>query len=248
MTPDTVVTWKWAPQPGYRSKYGPETVNVLAAMVRRHYGRPHKFVCVTDDTAGIDPRVECLPDWKDFVELQSPHGPRNPACYRRLRSFHPDIAASFGRRFVSMDLDCVVTGDLVPLWDRPEDFVMYGDTSPRSYYNGSLLLLTAGSRAKVWTEFDPKTSPKLATRAGLWGSDQGWISYCLGKREARWTKADGVHSYRSEIAPNNGQLPAGARLAIFHGSVDPWGHRAQLLPWVQEHYRGDVPVSEAVSA
>src|SRR5688572_21482656 len=36
----TVVTWKWKPAEGYRSTYGPETVNVLRRMVARHYPEP----------------------------------------------------------------------------------------------------------------------------------------------------------------------------------------------------------------
>lgn len=239
--PETIVTWRWPPHDGYRSKYGPETINTLAAMVRRNYGRPHRFVCVTDDTRGIDPRIEVIPDFKDFTHLQSPHGPKNPACYRRLRMFHPEIATHFGSRFVSMDLDMVIVGDLVPLWDRPEDIVLYGDTGPRSHYNGSMILLKAGSRPQVWTEFDPQESPRLAKRANFWGSDQGWLSYKLGKREARWGKADGVYSYRNDIAPKNGILPENAIVAVFHGGTDPWHPRAQLLPWVSQNYHANEP-------
>lgn len=233
------MTWKWA-TPGYRSAYGPTEVNTLAAMVRRHFPHPHKMLCVTDDTDGIDPRIECVPDWKDFVDLKSPHGGRNPSCYRRLRAFHPDIGAVFGRRFVSLDLDTVITGDLTPVWDRPEDFVIWGDTGPKSYYNGSMFLLSAGARAQVWHGFDPATTPQQTLQAGCWGSDQGWISYCLGKGQARWSKADGVHSFRNEILPYGGHLPEGARVISFHGHSDPWHADVQArFPWVREHYRGD---------
>lgn len=237
MTPETIVTWRWQPAPGYRSKYGPETVNTLAAMVRRYYQRPHRFVCVTDDADGIDPRVECLPDWADYASVPSPHGGRNPSCYRRLRAFHPEIAASFGRRFVSLDLDTVVTGPLESLWDRAEDFVIWGDTSPRSRFNGSMFLLTAGARPQVWTEFDPETSPVRAKSAGFWGSDQGWLSYILSGPEAKWTAADGVRSFRNDISKHGGSLPVGTRIVFFHGQSDPW-HDAvhEKFPWVRQFY------------
>jgi hypothetical protein len=51
----SVVTWRWKPRRGYRSSFGPETVNVLRSMVRRWYPKPHRFICVTDDPAGIEP-------------------------------------------------------------------------------------------------------------------------------------------------------------------------------------------------
>lgn len=237
MTIDSVICWKW-PKPGYRSTFGPETVNRLRRMVARHYPHPHRFICVTDDAEGIDPAVEIVPDFRDFADLPSQHGERNPSCYRRLRMFHPDAAQWFGQRFVSLDLDIVITANLEALWHRPDDFAIYGDTNPTTYYNGSMVLMTAGARPKVWTDFDPETSPKLARRAGFFGSDQAWISYCLGDGERRFTKADGVYSFRNEIARTADQaLPSNARLVVFHGQIDPWHDRAQRISWIQEHYR-----------
>ena len=48
-----VICLKWG------DKYGPEYVNNLYAMVERHLTVPHRFVCLTDDTAGVNPKVEC---------------------------------------------------------------------------------------------------------------------------------------------------------------------------------------------
>ena len=42
-------------------KYGPEYVNKLHSMVRRHLHRPFRFVCLTDDGHGIDPAIEGKP-------------------------------------------------------------------------------------------------------------------------------------------------------------------------------------------
>jgi len=239
MRPDTVVTWKWKSAPGYRSTFGPETVNTLKRMVKRHYAHPHRFVCVTDDAAGIDADVEIVPDAKDFASLPSPTGGHNPSCYRRLRMYAPEAGRVFGsERFVSLDLDIVMTGDLDPVWNRPEDFVIWGETNPRSFYNGSMFMLTAGARPQLWADFNPRTSPTLAKRAGRFGSDQGWISYKLGKGEATWTREDGVYSFRVHLEPKNGgeDLPANARVVHFHGKCDPWHWRAQRLAWVREHW------------
>jgi hypothetical protein len=237
MLPTSVVCWKWKPKPGYRSVFGPDTVNVLRRMVARHFHAPHRFICVTDDANGIDPEVEIQTPWNDFADIPSPHGGNNPSCFRRLRAFHPHIAEFFGPRFVSLDLDCVITSDITPIWDRPEDFVIWGDfTNPKTAYNGSMFMLTAGARPQVWGEFDPAWSPFRAKQSGCWGSDQGWITFRLGTGEARWTRQDGVFSFRNDVAPS-GKLPAGARIVIFHGAQDPWGEFAQKYEWVRTHYR-----------
>lgn len=237
MTPDfAVVTWRWKPKAGYRSKFGPETVNTLQRMVARNFVVPHRFICVTDDPEGLAPGIEVIPLWNDWADVENPSGPINPSCYRRLRMFHPNAEKWFGRRFVSLDLDVVITGDMRPLWDRPEPFVIWGDTNPTTPYNGSMMLMTAGARSKVWLDFDPVESPKRSVAMGYFGSDQAWIGACLGTNETKWTRRDGVYSYRNEIGPR-GVLPDGARIVVFHGHIDPWGPQAQNLEWVKAHYR-----------
>ncbi len=237
MTPPTFVCWRWQPPKHYRSTFGPETVYALREMIARHYAKPHRFVCVTDRPHEL-PGVHAIPLWEDCSRIASPIGHSYPSCYRRLKVFAPDAAGicAPGERLVSIDLDTVIVGDLVPLFDRPEDFIIWGEsdfphTTP---YCGSLWMLRAGTRPQVWTEFDPLTSPAQAWTHGCRGSDQGWLSYILGKHEAVWTRKDGVYSYRKHL--RGGPLPKDARMVCFHGKVDPWSKQGQRNPWVRQWY------------
>lgn len=237
MSPLTFVCWRWEPPPNYRSVFAPETVYALREMIRRHYAPPHRFVCVTDRPEDL-PGVETIRLWDDCSAIPSPVGHSYPSCYRRLKLFAPDAGETFGERVVSVDLDTVIVRDVEPLFDRPEDFVIWGEsdfphTTP---YCGSLWMLRTGTRSKVWTEFDPKLSPRRAWLAGCRGSDQGWIAYVLKKGEATWGKRDGVFSWRKDIAKNGYRLPETARLVAFHGKEDPWGPRCQTVQWVRQHY------------
>lgn len=221
---------------GYRSSFGPETVHVLRDMVARHYPHPHRFVCITDDASGLD-GIETLPLWNDFGDVENPNGRHNPSCYRRLKLFDPAIKKVLGQRIVSLDLDTVIVGDMSPAWNRPEDFVIWGQSDYKSqWYNGSMYMLTAGTRPQVWTTFDPKLSPAQARRSNCFGSDQGWIRYCLGSKEATWDHRDGVYSYRVHIAPKGNVLPDNARIVFFHGQRDPWDYQCQQVQWIREHY------------
>lgn len=235
VTPLSIVTWKWVPCQGYRSEFTAHTVNVLKKMVARHYPQPHRFLCVTDDPAGLDPEIEVIPLWGEYANVASPHGEKHPSCYRRLRAFHPDIGAIFGPRFVSLDLDVVLTGDVTPLWDRPEDFVCYGGTHRAGHYNGSMFLMNAGARPQVWTSFNPRTSPQQARAAGCFGSDQGWITHCLGAGEPMWDRPDGVYSWRNHLQPG-GALPSDARMVIFHGAFKPWDLQGRH-PWIRHYWQ-----------
>lgn len=239
----SVVCYKWRPFPGFRTKFGPEHVNVLKHMVDRQYTDPHRFICVTDDADGIDPEVEIVPLWDDFADVPSPHDDakrrKNPSCYRRLKAYSPEIAAIFGPRFVMLDLDCVLVGDMRPIWNRSEDFVIWGDTNPQpgSHYNGSMVLMTAGARKQVWERFDPQTSPQQSLKARCWGSDQGWVSYCLGPGETKWTRADGIYSWRNHLQRNFHRLVEGTKAVFFHGEEKPWTPEVAALGWVKEAYR-----------
>jgi len=235
--PLTVITWKWRAPWKYRSTFTGQHVNILRNMVARHYRKPHEFVCVTDDPTGIDSGIRVVPLWKDHADLISPHGPSNPSCYRRLRMFARDAAQWFGPRFVSLDLDTVLVEDVSPIFDRREPIVLWGDTSPGTPYNGGLILMDAGARPKVWETFDPVRSPLIGRQQRYIGSDQAWIAVCLGPNEAKFSKRDGVYSYRNHVANNGGVLSPDARLVSFHGAHDPWGPEPQKLAWVRQAYR-----------
>lgn len=247
--PLCVVCFKWR-TPGYRSTFGPAHVAALRRMVARHYPHPHRFILFSqhaeEDSRWLDEvgskvggleDVEVFQLWDDLAAVQNPSGHKNPSCYRRLRIFARDVGSWLGQRIVWLDLDTVITGDLTPLWHRPEDFVIWGDTNRANPYNGSMCLFTAGARPELWEDFDPVRSPRLGASMGYFGSDQAWIAAKLGPKEARWTMVDGVYSFRNEIAPRRGQLPKNARVVFFHGRHDPDSKEAQKLEWVREHYR-----------
>lgn len=230
----SIVTWLWS-TPGFRTAFAPAHVNALARMVRRHYRLPHRLMCVTSFFSGFDDEIELVEPWHDFAGVGSPHGTAYPACYPRLRAFHPAVAATFGDRFVSLDLDWVIVDDVAPLWDRPEPFVALRDPMHSRQYNGSMVLLSAGARPEVWSDFDPARSPARARQAGCLGSDQGWVSYRAPGAPV-WGREDGVFSYRADVLTAGGQLPADARMVNFHGACKPWSAAAQALPWVRAHW------------
>jgi len=255
----SVITFKYS-RPGYRTTYSSAHVNALRQMVAKHYNHPHRFFCVTDDPTGLGDGIEYVPMWPDHFELLNPSHPTSrPNCYPRLKLFSAEAEHTFGRRFVSMDLDVCLVGDMAPLWHRPEEFLIY-DARGDDHYNGSMFMMTAGAREKVWTEFDPVRSPVLTTRAGMRGSDQAWIRYCLSPNAATWTNADGVHAYLHMVAnhpehaarrrrPHHqrravqthrgkaaappytppGALPHRARIVIFAGQYKPWDPEAHRM-------------------
>jgi hypothetical protein len=239
----SVVVFKWKPRGHYRSAFGPEQVHVMRRMVARNYPEPHRFICVTDDPVGLDSGIEVVPLWGDYAEIPNPSFRGGPSCYRRLKVFSRDIGSVLGERFICLDLDMLITGDLRPLLNRTEEFIAWKNPHPMWPYNGSMFMLTAGSRPRVWESFDPETSPAISHAAKCKGSDQGWMSYVLGKGEPTWDKSDGVYSFQDEITRRHpsflrvAHLPSNAKVVVFHGPVDPWSKEALRVDWIREHYR-----------
>ena len=234
------VTFKWKPVEGYRSTFKAEHVNTLRAMLDRHYHAPHRLTCVTDDPEGIDSDVRCLPLWNDFANVPSPHGGKNPSCYRRLKLWSTEAREIIGERICSIDLDVVITADITKVINRSEDYVLWGDyVNPKTHYNGSLQLIRAGCRPDVYDDFDPRISPIQTRQCGFHGSDQAWLSLKLGDAAPRWRISDGVASFRIHCSKFLGrQLPKCARIVFFHGKHDPWDDDIlKNYPWVREHWR-----------
>lgn len=237
----TVCTFKWRGSPLAFSRYTAAHVHRLRDMFRRHLRLKHEFVCITDDPTGLDTDVRVVPLWSDHSLIPNPHGPRQPSCYRRLKLFSAAMRDQVGERVLWCDLDMVLTGDVTPLFDRPEPVVLLPTESHNIPVNGSLVLLTPGSHDEVWTDFDPQTSPKLAQAAGCYGSDQGWLAYCLKDKAAMWkpgSGGDGIYFYGQHLRRMGQQknLPSDARLVSFHGRAAPWGHAESAIPWVRQHY------------
>src|SRR5690625_3754092 len=208
----TVAAWKWR---GTR-EYTSEHVNVLFRAVADNLHIPHRFVCITDDPVGLDDNINVveLPDF-DHIEVR----PGFPSSYVRLLGFCPEFSKRIGDRILTLDIDVVVMGDLTPLVERDEEFVGWSDPDVKGLqYHGGMYLMDAGCRPQVWETFDREMSPKLTKDAGLTGSDQAWISYCLWPNEAIWEKPNGIYRTRNI----KGLCPDDARIVQFPGHMKPW--------------------------
>lgn len=229
----TIVSWLWA-QPGGRTKYSARHVATWADMVSRNLSLPHRLACVTNMPEGIPRHVEIITPTGEFEGWQTPtwRGGR-PSCFRRLTMFRRDAGEVFGRRFVSMDLDCVVGGNLDPLFDRDEEIVLYKGTNDARPYNGSMLMMTAGCRPRVYEDFDEAgavLSGQLYT-----GSDQAWIAHSLGKGEAVWDEADGVYWWGKRYHRERRQVTP--RILFFPGTPKPWDlAKLHIDPFISGNY------------
>lgn len=246
---DAVVCCLWW-DPNHARKgiyeYGPEHVKRLERQVRgRGQLTDVPFICLSDRPIR---GVQTIPI--SFAKFHS--GTR----LAKLTMFDPRGPLA-GRRFAYMDLDCVVTGPLAPLFDRDEDLVLwrnpnYGQPG-RARFNTSLILHTGGTRPEFFDEFTGiETLKMVQERTGWGGTDQAWISFRADRSEtdgeAHWTDADGVYGAgrlkrRPVTHATDGssvvgspdvytELPANARVVFTPGARTPWTPGfAEQHPW-----------------
>lgn len=233
----SILCWLWQ-EPGPR-KFLPQHVNVLQQMFVRTLTVPHRFICVADSADGFSSEVEVVitpPAALEAGQLRSPEGPRFPSCYRRLWAFSEEARQVFGERVFLTDIDIVLIRDIGPLIERDEDFVgwrpiaRWGKRNDR--IGGGMYLLRTGSRTRVWTDFKGQKSIAVARAHGFRGSDQAWISHCLGRNPV-WPQNCGLYSIR-DLHDGRDPLPADARLVQFNGTTKPWDSR---IEWVRQHWQ-----------
>lgn len=225
-----VVAWKWG------SMYGPDHVHRLRNMVARHLRLDHEFVLITDNAAGIDPSIRVIPLWNDLKD--------EGYCMRRLKAFMPEMREIIGPRFVWLDLDIVIVGDVTPLFDCAADFKISGVELRPQPYNGSIVLMNAGARPQVFRDYDRSRHERARTEKRYGGSDQRWIAEILGENEETWTEADGIYNWRDHIAPEppdgtGGALPENARIIVMNSRIfDPSRADCQAkAPWILDHWK-----------
>ena len=112
-----ILCFKWG------TLYSAEYVNRLHDGVKRHMDRPFRFVCVTDDPAGLADGIETSPippapdGWKPNARYK-----RWPGIYLKLMVFKPGFAGLQGPTLF-LDVDLIVLNGLDRFFDyRPGDF------------------------------------------------------------------------------------------------------------------------------
>ena len=124
-----VVCMKWG------TRYGPEWVNRLFAMVQRHTTWDVRFVCFTDDATGIRADVECQPLPQVHFDAD-----RIGRYWPKLGLMQDGLGGLTGMTLF-LDLDLVIVDSLDPFFTQPGRFLLLdGVPDALEEQNGSRML------------------------------------------------------------------------------------------------------------
>ncbi|MDZ5459071.1 glycosyltransferase [Azohydromonas lata] len=236
-----ILCMKWG------TKYGPEYVNRLYAMVRRHLRGDFSFVCLTDDGAGVRAEVRCLP----IPDLALPAGIPERG-WKKLTTFEADLHGLRGTALF-LDLDVVIVDDITPFFEQPGEFLIIHDWKRpwRVTGNSSVYRFELGAHADVLAQFRARPDEARAN----FRNEQAFLSDVLNQQGklAYWPAA-WCASWKYHCIPRFPTnywrvpaIPAGARILIFHGVMNPpdalagkrngnWRH-ARPAGWIASHWR-----------
>lgn len=215
-----ILCMKWG------TKYGPEYVNRLYAMVRRNLRGDFKFVCLTDDGNGIHPEVTCLPI--PSLNLQLAPGQRDGA-WKKLTTFEQDLHGLRGTALF-LDLDVVVVGSLDAFFEQPGEFLIIHDYARpwrrgRITGNSSVYRFELGAHADVLAYFRANMDKVQAE----YRNEQAYLSDVLHQQGklAYWPDAwcpsfkyHGIPTWPTNYWEEP-FVPEGARIMVFHGECNP---------------------------
>ena len=233
-------------------KYGPEYVNKLHSMVRRHLHRPFRFVCLTDDAAGIDPAVETLPiPMIGFDEFDQ----RKPWTFGhgwlKLTSFASPLYDLQGRTLF-LDLDIVIVDSLDPFFEQEGEFIVIKEWDKKDGTgNTSCYLYTIGAHADALAHLKNDYPASIAPVR----NEQEFITLYLARQgklrywPEAWCRSFKRHCLQPGLMGwfKPPTIPRGARLIAFHGKPNPpdaiagvsgkWYRRVLPTQWVADHWR-----------
>jgi hypothetical protein len=234
-----VLCMKWG------TKYGAEYVNRLYAMVERHLQGEFRFVCLTDNSMGVRPEVECMP--LPSLDL----APGADRGWPKLTTFKADLHGLRGTALF-VDLDIVIVGDIAPFFEQPGEFLIIKDWKRpwRLTGNSSVYRFRIGAHADVLQHF-VRNQEEVRRR---YRNEQEYLSHAMAERGrlAYWP-TEWCRSFKYHCIPfwpsnywREPVLPSTARIVIFHGEINPpdaiAGRRnrrwrfVKPAPWVARHW------------
>ena len=235
-----IICIKWG------DKFSAEYVNRLYAMVSSNLSSPFRFVCFTENSAGIRDEVEI----QDLPELDLPAGAPERG-WRKLTVFKKDFGGLSGTTLF-LDLDVVIVGSLDDFFSHSGDFLIAHDKKNpnKPEGNSSIFRFEIGQYPQILQYFEQNSAlVKNQVR-----HEQAYLSremHKLGKLE--YWPDEWVPSFKYRCCPSwlkswlqAPSIPAGAKVILFHGLPNPpeaikgisgkWYRHIKPSPWIKDYW------------
>ncbi|MGU9977476.1 MAG: hypothetical protein ACNYNY_02150 [Candidatus Oxydemutatoraceae bacterium WSBS_2016_MAG_OTU14] len=220
-TPPIILCMKWG------TPYNAADVNLLHRSTRANLARPHRFVCLTDDSNGLDADIEAypIPDLNISTERMA------RGSWPKIAVFDSDSLSRYGLegRVLFLDLDIIITASLDPFIDAPEEFLIIREWARLNDRvrnkcpiggNSSVFAFNIGAQTHIFDTF-------MRQREEVYRDyriEQRFVSAeakGLAYWPSTWCLSFKRHMMRFFPLPPQHYPPETARIVIFHGRPKP---------------------------
>lgn len=207
------------------SPYNKDYVLRLAHSVRRNLPMSHRVICLTDDIREtVYDENNCI-QWEPLLHNW-------PRWWSKVEMWRPDLER-YGR-FLYIDLDMVVTGDLTDIASYDGDAAVtydFGYDVPSQ----TLMNYAPGACREIWDTFNKNPDKWMQggdeMKAPFWGDQILTTKAFSGTFDNMQKLFPGqIRSFKMECSE---ALPQNTRIVSFHGSPKPHG---VSLDWVSKNW------------
>ena len=229
---NTIACMKWG------TRYGPQYANHLYASAKRNMAGDFRFICFTEDAAGLDSGIDVQPlpaiDLPDRVAWTP---------WRKLSLWQTPLADITEGDVLVLDLDLLITGPLDDFFShKPGEYCVIENWTQKGegVGNTSAFRIPVGRYPEIYDRV--QADPEAVLKS--WRIEQQYISDLIPQQNF-WPR-EWCLSFKHSILPpfpvnwfKTPELPADARIVAFTGHPDPdealegkWP-----APWYKRHYK-----------
>ncbi len=233
-----VVCMKWG------TRYGAEYVNILYHMVKRNLTPPFRFVCLTDQSDGLEREIEVKP----FLDFDEPYPEKTKFClaWRKITLFDKQVYDLRGK-ILFLDLDLIIIDNIDCFFSFSDRLAIIENWSQKGRLIGqsSVFCFEIGKFYHLLEKFQTEQAEVLRNNR----TEQVYITRELGKGNfdyfpEEWCKSFKFHCmpggfFNSLMTPT--KIPRNAKIIVFHGNPNPpqaiagvWG---KPVPWYKKFYK-----------
>ena len=240
MTNVNVICMKWG------NRYDPKYVNILKRMVTRHLSLPHRFVCLTDDSKGVDKDIETLP----IPSLGLPDDIPERG-WNKLVTFRQNVGDLQGPTLF-LDLDVAILDNIDCFFEHPGDYCIIKNWPPpyRETGNSSVYRFEIGASPHIHERFVQEHGQIRKE----FRNDQEYLTHAMKESGAFAYWPDSwCCSYKRHCIPSglmcyfkSPEKPSNTKIIVFHGTPKPdeaiAGYRGSLrrytkpAQWIQDYW------------
>ncbi len=243
----TIICLKWG------DAYDSEYVNRMYRAAMRNLSPPFRFVCWTDNPAGLETGIEA----RDIEQLT--FAPELRDIWWKLAVSHPK--AGLQGRCLFLDLDVIIVDKLDSFFELPGRFcalrnwISWRKTILRPapiIFNSSVFCFEAGEWGQVAEMF--MRDPNHAKDRKQFSTEQVFMTHAVGAENAEWFPREWVQHYKYDMRPQfplnwvvKPRIPQGTKIicmtgypkphqAVTEGAKGGWHRRMLPMPELRKYW------------